>query len=414
MANFWGDRVGNLRNSMMLLLVSILVLVAVSIKTDDIVVDAYAGASTTTPVVVATPSITLSTPSGSPAIISNGNQKSIQAVVGTPVTINVNTSDPNGYNSFVLAGATQNNLFYYAANSYIVVQGNVLNLKTPSTSLLPSGGTLSNKYSSIGNYTQSSFTWTPTQADSNTSVTVSFIASNYYYTTAPVSRTQAVTISTVDATTPSFSMNAEQTLIMGVEAQIPVTVIPDTDGDNVLISASNLPTGAVLGAAAKTASGQWVAVLTWTPTSAQIGSHTVTFEAQDAGETNVASNQVALVVQNNAHPVFAASMPTLVAAAQNAVLNYKVIVIPDGQTHNVLITATGLPSGAILSTPVLQQNGQLVATLTWKPEASQIGSSFPVTFVAEDNVVGAVPVMFAATFTVQPHYSVINSRPVKR
>jgi hypothetical protein len=412
MANIRSGKFGNLLNSSIALLFAVFIIVVVAIDTDDIVVDAYAGASTTAPVVVATPNISLSTPSGSPAIITNGNQKSIQAVVGNPVTINVNTSDPNGYNGFVIAGATQNNLFYYNANAYLIVQGGNLYTKTPSTTLLPSGSTLSNKVNSVNNNTQTAFTWTPTQADTNTSVAVSFIATNYYYPNSPVSRTQTVTINTVDTTTPSFSMNAEQTLVMGVAVQIPVTVIPDSDGDNVLISASNLPAGAVLGAAAKNASGQWVAVLTWTPTAAQIGSNIITFVAQDVGETNVASNQVTFIVQNNTHPAFAASMPTQVTAAQNTELTYKVTVIPDGQTNKVLLTTTGLPSGATMSTPVLQ-NGQLVSTLSWVPEASQIGSHFPVTFTAEDNVAGAIPVMFTTTFAVQPHYSVINSRPVK-
>ncbi|MDD4913986.1 MAG: hypothetical protein PHW13_02965 [Methylococcales bacterium] len=384
----------------------IAVILTVTFEPADFMVDAYAGASSTN-IVVATPNMSLSTPTGSPGIVTNGNQKTIQAVAGQAVTININTSDPNGYNGYVFAGATQNNQFYYAADSYVYSQNGGLYLGTPSTALLPASSTVTNHYSSVGNYSQSTFAWTPTQADTGTSVTVTFIASNYYQPTTPKSFTQSVTINTVETTTPSFSMNATQTLLLGVEAKIPVTVIPDTDNDNVLITANSLPTGAVLGTAAKNASGQWVAVLTWTPATDQIGSTTITFSAQDVQETNVVTNPVTFIVQNNASPVFASSMQAQVTAAQNIPLNYKVVVIPDAQTSDVLITATGLPAGAALSSPSLVNN-HLVATMTWKPDASQIGTDFPVTFTAEDNVVGAVPVMFTTTFKAVPHYSVIN------
>ncbi|MDD4913990.1 MAG: hypothetical protein PHW13_02985 [Methylococcales bacterium] len=385
---------------------------ATSFEPAELMVDAYAGASSTT-VVVAVPNISLSTPAGSPPIITNGGRKEIQAVVGQPLTVDINASDPNGYNGFVFTGVTQNNKFYYSANTYLVAQNGQMHLDNIKTPLLPSGSTLTNQYKTGGHFTHSIFTWTPTAADNNTSVTVSVIAGNYYYPATPVSRTMNFTINTVDATTPSFAMNAEQTLVMGFEAKIPVTVIPDTDNDSVLISASNLPNGAVLGPAAKNAGGQWVAVLTWTPSAAQIGSSTITFEAQDAQESTVVSSQVVFIVQNGASPAFSSSMPAMMEAAQNVALTYEIIVIPDAQTSDVLLTATGLPPGAVLSKPVLK-NGQLVASMTWQPDASQIGSNFSVTFTAEDNVAGAVPVMFTTTFTAVPHYSVINRSLFRR
>jgi hypothetical protein len=378
-----------------------------SFESVEIIVDAFAGASSPAPVVVATPNIAFSTPSGSPVIITNGNQKKIQAIVGQPVTVNITASDPNGYNHFVFVGITQNNQFYYSANTYIYVQGSKVQLGNTKTPLLPSGSTLINPYTTGGYFTHTTFSWTPTQADNNSSVTVSVVASNYYYPTKPVSRIQTFTINTVDAATPSFSMNAEQTLVAGATAQIPVTVIPDSDNDKVLISAEDLPNGAVLGPAAKNAAGQWVAVLTWTPSADQIGRSSITFQAQDVQEPTVVKNEVEFVVQGGATPAFLNSLPTQVNAAQNESLNFQVIVIPDAHTNDVLITATGLPPGAALSKPVLQ-NGQLYANVAWKPNASLIGSSYHVTFTAEDNVAGSVPVMFSAIFTAASHYSVFN------
>lgn len=394
--------------SMSLLLLTI---TAAALQPADLVIDAFASA-TSINIQVKTPNLSLSTPSGAPAIVSNGNQKSIQAVVGQPVTIDIGSSDPLGYNGFVFAGITQNNQFYYNPSQYIVAQGSGLALQAGS-GLLPTGSTLSNRINTVGNYTQSVFTWTPTAADTNTSVTVTFIASNYYHNTAPMSNTQSVTVNTVENTAPSFSMSATETLMVGVEARIPVTVLPDTDNNAVNITAQNLPAGATLGTAAKNANGQWVAVLTWQPTVSQLGSTTVTFLAEDVNETNQVSNPVEFIVQNNSSPAFVTSMPTTVGVAQNDAFSYPVSVIPDSSTSNVLITATGLPAGATLSQPALV-NGRVVATMNWRPDASQIGSDFQVTFTAEDNVAGAVPVMFTANFKVLPHYSVINQPPVRK
>lgn len=374
----------------------------------EIVVDAYAGASATK-VVVAKPKLTLSTPSGAPAIVINGNQSHLQAVVGQPVTVDIAADDPNGYNGFVFTGVTQNNRFYYSATSYLYDHGGRMQLANAQTALLPTGAVLNNLYQTGGRFNRSVFTWTPKPADNNTSVTVSFIAGNYYYPGAPVSRMQNLTIDTVDASAPSFSMPAQQTLQPGVAARIPVVVVADGDTDNVLITAVSLPAGAVLGIPAKNAAGQWVAVLTWTPTAAQVGSTVIEFQAQDAQETAIVSNPVSFTVQSGDSPVFASTMQTPLTLTQNELVNYQVVVIPDLQTTDVSITATGLPAGASLGKPVLD-NGQLVAELTWRPDASQIGSSYPVTFAAVDNIAGAVPVTFTATFTVLPHYSVLDNR----
>ena len=106
-------------------------------------------------------------------------------------------------------------------------------------------------------------------------------------------------------------------------------------------------------------------------------------------------------------PAFAPEMPARQTHLQNQPFNYKVIIIPDAQTSNVLLTATGLPDGATLSAPV-PVNGRLVSTFSWKPAAGQAGQTFPVTFIAQDNLAGAATVEFNASFSVLPLPIVVN------
>jgi len=350
------------------------------------VVDGVTAAST-----IATPTPPTLQITATPNIV-NGT---IQAVVGQPLTINLRGTDPNGY-STLYVGIVQGNYLYNKQSSLPVPlpAGAVFNLATnPKTNAVDP--------------TKATLTWTPTAASSNTSTSFKFAALNTYWGTSSM---QSVAVKVIDNTAPSFDtsvMSTNQTIVLGNHIKMPVTVNADTDSDNLVISVSNLPSEAEMGDTAKNAKGQWVAIMDWTPTAEEIGTTAVTFTAQDNNETAVSSYTVNFVVQNNTTPQFAASMPSLQKVYQNTPVGFKVAVNPDSFTNNVLITATGLPKGASLSKPALV-NKQVIATLNWKPDATQIGKSFPVVFTAEDNVAGAVPVMFTTTFTVAPHISVIS------
>jgi len=344
--------------------------------------------------VIATPTPPVLQITASPNIV-NGV---VQAQVGQPLTINISGTDPNGYKTLYVG---------------IVESGYLYNVQSSFPTPLPSGAV----FQLVGNDpTKATITWTPTASSANTSTNIEFAALNTYWGTYSLQNISINTVNAVENNPPSFdaaSISTQQSVLVGTQYNIPIIVNPDTDNDNVTMTASNLPNGAVLGGAAINAKGQWVAVLTWTPTSQEIGSQAITFTAQDNQETTVSSYTVNFTVVNPSHPEFAASMPSLQKAVQNTPLIYNVIVKPDSQTNNVLITATGLPQGASLSKPVLS-NGQLIAIMTWTPNASQINNTFPVTFTAEDNTAGAIPVMFKTTFTAVPHYSVINKALVKR
>ena len=334
----------------------------------------------------------------SPSIVNN----TIQVTAGKPVTITLSASDPNGYSVNVVSGIWQGSVFYAPILTF-TPSTFVLNKSNPASPTLPSGAKIS--LPSNNNYNNVVFTWTP--AADAAPLVLQFEAYNFF---ANVSHSlwPAITIKTSNAssgppesTPPSFdaSNSAQQSLPIGIAAKIPVIVNADTDGDNVIIAANSLPSGATLSTAAKNAKGQWVSVLTWTPTLKQLGNNVINFTANDFNETAKVNFPITFNVQDQSTPSFSATMPSLQKAVVNTTLTYKVIVIPDAITSNVLITATGLPAGATLSKPVLT-GGQQVATLTWKPTKAQLNTSPVVIFTAEDNITGAVPVTFKTTFSV--------------
>jgi len=108
-----------------------------------------------------------------------------------------------------------------------------------------------------------------------------------------------------------------------------------------------------------------------------------------------------LLAVPTASPKFAAGMASQQKLVANTAFSYNVTIIPDAQTSNVLLTATGLPSGASLGQPVLS-NSQLVAKLSWTPSTAQKGKSFPITLLVQDNLSGAEPVTFNLTLVVSP------------
>ena len=333
-------------------------------------------------VVVANPTIKLT---ATPSIVNN----SIQAVAGQPVSITVTATDPNGYYAYVYAGLLQAGCFFAPTATTC----------TSSAPVLPANAKmqLTGAYNNI-----MTLTWTPEVSYSSPfPMILQFAAYNTYANADTHTQTSAITINVKDNIAPKFdaSLSAQQTLVAETLIKLPIIVDPLPDNDTISISANNLPTGSSLSAAAKNAKGQWVSVLSWTPSIAQLGINAVTFTANASQESAQTSFTIDFNVLDLTTPEFSAAMPSIKKAVVNTRLSYNVIIIPDLHSHDVLLTATGLPSGAVLSKPKLS-NGQLLATMVWTPNANQLNSSPQVTFTIEDNVPGAIPVTYTATFNV--------------
>ena len=141
-------------------------------------------------------------------------------------------------------------------------------------------------------------------------------------------------------------------------------------GDTLTYSASGLPAGASFNTASRRFS--------WTPTYSQSGSYTVTFSVDDGtGAGGTDSETITITVNNvNRAPVLAAVGNKSVNANSN--LSFT-LSATDADSDTITYSATGLPSGATLSSST--------GTFSWTPTISQEGRH-DVTFNISDGNAG--------------------------
>ena len=215
---------------------------------------------------------------------------------------------------------------------------------TYSAQNLPTGATFSGQ----------TFAWTPgyTQAGAHN---VTFVASDG---TNQDSELVTITVSNVNrapvlASIGSKSVNENALLTFTTSAT-------DADGDTIIYSASDLPTGA-------TFSGQTFA---WTPGYTQAGPYEVTFTASDGTDTD--SETITMTVSNvNRAPVLATIDNKSVS--ESSLLSFS-LSATDADGDTVTYTASSLPAGSAFAG----------STFTWTPGYTQAGS-FQVTLTASDS-----------------------------
>jgi len=215
---------------------------------------------------------------------------------------------------------------------------------TYSAQNLPTGATFSGQ----------TFAWTPgyTQAGAHN---VTFVASDG---TNQDSELVTITVSNVNrapvlASIGSKSVNENALLTFTTSAT-------DADGDTIIYSASDLPTGA-------TFSGQTFA---WTPGYTQAGPYEVTFTASDGTDTD--SETITITVSNvNRAPALATIDNKSVS--EGSLLSFS-LSATDADGDTVTYTASSLPAGSAFAG----------STFTWTPGYTQAGS-FQVTLTASDS-----------------------------
>ncbi len=135
----------------------------------------------------------------------------------------------------------------------------------------------------------------------------------------------------------------------------------DADGDAVTLNAVNLPLGATF-----LANGTNKATFRWTPSLAQAGTYSITFQARDASATGSSTMTIAVNNQNQA-PAFT-SKPASQTIDEGVLLAFTVAATdPDGDA--VTFVATKVPSGATFT--AAQDD---TATFKWKPTNTQAGA----------------------------------------
>jgi hypothetical protein len=225
---------------------------------------------------------------------------------------------------------------------------------TLSASNLPTGATF--------NPSTGVFTWTPTFDDAGAYPGIEFTATD---DGDPVESTsETITITVVDVNrAPILDTIGDQVVNEGALLEFTVTA-SDTDFDNLVFSAANLPSGA-------TFVGD---TFSWTPTFSQEGNYTdVEFTVtDDGGPMELDVELITITVGNvNRAPVFDPLGAQEVL--ETATLTFNVTAT-DPDLDTVVVSAGTLPMGATFTSGVFD----------WTPDQTQAGI-YVVEFTATDD-----------------------------
>jgi hypothetical protein len=214
------------------------------------------------------------------------------------------------------------------------------------------------------------FTWIPTNSQIGT-YQVTFQVSD---SRVSVSQTITITVNEVPNRPPILAAIGNKSAT--VDSLLTFTIsATDADADTITYSATlPLPTGATL-------TGQ---NFRWTPTSTQVGTHNITFIANDGAVQDSETITVTVTSGTNRPPVLAAIGSKSIS--ENSLLTFT-ISATDPDRDTVTYSATlPLPTGATFS-------GQ---TFSWRPGYTQAGTH-NITFIASD---GALQDSEVVTVTV--------------
>ncbi len=206
----------------------------------------------------------------------------------------------------------------------------------------------------------------------------------------------AITISATDDGAPVAQDQETLTITVG-DVNRPPTVAPignhaantnqlvafqvsatDPDGDAVSCAVSGAPAGSSF-----VDNGDGTGNFSWTPGAADVGSHTMTITATDAGspvQTASETVTVAVGLVNNA--------PTIVMVGDRTVLPGQTlsfsVLATDVDGNGLGFTASGVPAGASFT-----DNGDGTSMFSWTPGATNTGSVV-VTFTVTDDGIPAM------------------------
>lgn len=111
---------------------------------------------------------------------------------------------------------------------------------------------------------------------------------------------------------------------------------------------------------------------------------------------------ISIVVDDNQAPSFDASIPRRQSAVVGETLVFPLTVMPDPDDDAVVISAQGLPPGAVLSKAQKDAaSGRWSAVMRWKPTKFQLNKTYNATFIAQDdNLVSSAQSTYPVTFSV--------------
>ena len=228
---------------------------------------------------------------------------------------------------------------------------------TYSASNLPSGASF--------NAGSRTFSWTPSIGQIGTFPGVAFQVSDGQLTD---SETITITVSAAPTNrAPALNSIGDMEVVAGKTLTFIISAT-DQDGDALIYSASNLPSGANFNPATRTFS--------WTPSAAQVGAYPgVVFGVSDGALSD--SETVTITVlpdtQTNRAPVLSPIGNKQVSAGQG--LSFTVSATdPDGDA--ISLSVSNLPGGATFN--------PATGAFAWTPDATQVGSYPGIIFQASD------------------------------
>lgn len=272
-------------------------------------------------------------------------------------------------------------------------------------------GNFSPAMPATGNPSTTNFSWTPAAAQIGNTVVLNFIATD----NVGVQSTSSVTIKVVAEPAPTFisPTPAEGTItqiVTGVNHQ-DVIAAQSSLGSNVSIAFATVPGGVLSPSVPTAGTNPGTTTFSWTPTPADWGEKTLTFQATIANIPSIFSTRSYKLVVNTP-PVFT-STPTVSSINAGQPFSYTITVNdPDLPYGDILdITAAGLPSWLTL---VDNHNG--TATLSGTPTAAD-GGTYHIHLHAEDVYHHGNPVHVGQEFeltvvTNQPPVAVCQPRTI--
>lgn len=154
-----------------------------------------------------------------------------------------------------------------------------------------------------------------------------------------------------------------------------IVTASDLDGDSLVLSAANLPTGATF-----TDHFNDSATFSWTPTYDQAGDHDVTFYVRDI-ENAVDSEVVTISVTNVNRPPILASIGS--KSTNEGELLAFIVTATDLDNDSLVLLAENLPTGATFTDHFNDS-----ATFAWTPDPGQAGN-YTVRFIVRDELLAA-------------------------
>jgi len=307
------------------------------------------------------------------------------------VILTVNVNQPPALTVPTPQAVNETSLLSFTVNATDLDSGENIIL---SATGLPTGSTFS---AVTGNPARGNFSWTPTEAQGPGDYTITFIATDGFFT---VTGTLTIHVNEVNLP-PVLSVPGPQVVNELTTLNFSVNATdPDIPANIITLSASGLPAGSTF----DPSTGQ----ISWTPSEAQgPGDYNITFVATDNGSPPLSDTKTVSIHVNevNTPPTLAVPGPKTIAIGSTLTFSVN-STDTDIPLNTITLSMSGLVSGMSFSTDT---GNPATGTFSFTPTATQAGTTFMITFNATDNGSPRLSTTKTVTITVVKPYAIAVS-----